>query len=86
MNPYPVKRAEIVFGPKARRRTVELILVKRADTDYVWAKPRDLVMDGLLLSVIEALQKVTREDYGNLVKILKQPVSEIAVVRPRNLQ
>ncbi len=42
-------------------------------------RPRDMVMDGLLLSAIEAMGKATRQDYANLVKILKEPVSNLIV-------
>ena len=43
-------------------------------------EPRDLTLDGLLLELIEALQTATQNDYGNLVKILKEPVGNIKVV------
>ena len=42
--------------------------------------PRDMVMDGLLLGCIEALSKTTKQEYGNLLKILKEPVSNLQVV------
>jgi hypothetical protein len=44
-------------------------------------QPRDLTMDGLLLNAIEQLAKATKQDFGNLVKILKRPVQQIAVAR-----
>jgi len=40
-------------------------------------EPRDLVFDGLLLACIEATEKATLQDFDNLKKILKQPVSRI---------
>lgn len=39
--------------------------------------PRDMVLDGLLLIAIEAIKKSTKQDLGNLVAILKQPVKQI---------
>jgi hypothetical protein len=39
--------------------------------------PRDLTMDGLLYSAIEAMQKSTGQDFSNLLKPLKEPVSQI---------
>jgi hypothetical protein len=43
-------------------------------------RPRDLTMDGLLLNTVEALGKATKQDYTNLLTVLKEPVSNIAVV------
>ena len=43
-------------------------------------EPRDITLDGLLLQVIEAMQKATGQDYANLVKILKEPISTVKVV------
>jgi hypothetical protein len=45
-------------------------------------EPRDLVLDGILLSAIEAMAKSTKQDYGNLLAILRKPVS--AIVTPNN--
>jgi hypothetical protein len=39
--------------------------------------PRDLTMDGLLYTAIEAMQKSTGQDFSNLLKPLKEPVSQI---------
>ena len=43
--------------------------------------PRDLVLDGLLYTAIEAMQKSTNQDFGNLIKILKEPVSQIMTAK-----
>jgi hypothetical protein len=43
--------------------------------------PRDLVFDGLLLTMVEALGKATKQDYQNIVRVLKEPVSSIQVAR-----
>ena len=43
--------------------------------------PRDLTMDGLLLAVIEALEKTSNQKFDNLTKILKAPVSQIQVAK-----
>ena len=42
-------------------------------------RPRDLVMDGLLLNTVEALGKATKQDYVNLLTVLKEPVSQLLV-------
>lgn len=42
-------------------------------------KPRDMVFDGLLLSAIEAIGKATKQDFESLVKILKEPVSDLVI-------
>jgi hypothetical protein len=39
--------------------------------------PRDMVLDGLLLNVIQAMEKSTGQTFGNLTKILLEPVSVI---------
>lgn len=44
-------------------------------------QPRDLVMDGLLYTAIEALAKSTGQDFSNLLKPLKEPVSKIVQAR-----
>jgi len=44
-------------------------------------EPRDLVCDGLLLTVIEALEKTTLQDHENLKKKLREPVSQILSAR-----
>jgi hypothetical protein len=43
--------------------------------------PRDLVMDGLLFTAIEAMQKSTGQDFSNLLKPLKEPVSQVVAVK-----
>ena len=42
-------------------------------------RPRDLTMDGLLLNTVEALGKATKQDYTNLLTVLKEPVSDLIV-------
>jgi len=44
-------------------------------------EPRDLVLDGLLYAAIEAMQKSTGQDFGNMLKRLKEPVSQIMVAK-----
>lgn len=43
--------------------------------------PRDLVMDGLLLTAVEAMQKTTGQDFSNLIKPLKEPVSTLMIAK-----
>lgn len=45
------------------------------------AQHRDLAFDGLLLAAIEALAKATQEDYSNLTAKLKEPVSQLMVMK-----
>jgi hypothetical protein len=42
-------------------------------------KPRDLVMDGLLLNAIEAIEKSTGQTFDSLRKQLEEPVSNLIV-------
>jgi len=41
--------------------------------------PRDLTMDGLLLNVIQALEKTTGQKWENLTRLLMEPVSVISM-------
>lgn len=43
--------------------------------------PRDMVLDGLLWQAVEAMQKSTGQDFSNLLKPLKEPVSQIMTAK-----
>lgn len=76
------RRTALCFGLALAAMPPQIIAQANAMIQATGQTPgRDLVFDGLLYAAIEEMSKSTGQDFSNLLKPLKEPVSNIVVAR-----